>query len=178
MGMLLVIKEDMRMQNRKNPPLVHAAQEMGFIHRNVPLAQRCDNTFVRRSTAGSHNSGFQKTFIGMIQLFPLIFQLPQMPQFAEKLAKWTGIDRRIGSGNLRVIKRLNAFLLKNLFRTVVGNDTIEVESDTKFRIRFIIQNRTRQNLSGRISLLHRINHISLISRKKKRNIVGRDVTKR
>ena len=74
MRMLLIVKENMRLQSFQYSALIHAAQEMGFVNGDVPAAQGMDHPAVGGGTAGGDNGSFQKTFVSGIAFFFFIFQ--------------------------------------------------------------------------------------------------------
>ena len=83
MRMLLIVKENMGLQRFQYSALIHAAEEMGFIHGNVPAAERVDHPAVSRGTAGGNDGSFEKTLVIWIALLPFIFQIPQIAELAE-----------------------------------------------------------------------------------------------
>ena len=127
MRMLLIVKENMGLQSFQYSAFIHAAEEMGFVNGNVPAAERVDHPAVRRGTAGGNDGSFEKTLVFRITFLPFIFQIPQVAEFAEKIAQGTGGDGCFGIGGFGIIKRLDAFGLENLFGTVIGDHTVKVK---------------------------------------------------
>ena len=83
MGMPLIIKENMRLENGKNTALIHSAKQKCLVNNDIPTAKCCHDPCICRGTAGGDDGGPQEPFVIPVLCFPFIFQFPEFCQFCQ-----------------------------------------------------------------------------------------------
>ena len=147
----LIVKENMRFQNGKNAPLVHSAEEKGLIDRDVPCTQSCHHPLVSGSAPGGDDRCLQMTSVRRIKSDSFILKFMKLRKFCKQICERsrTVRDRRLGL--LLRVELIDAGMLVDGFRTVIGDHSIKVECDSEFIIAVLIFRRTFEHLSGGIT---------------------------
>ena len=130
---------------------------------------------VSRCASGGDDRGFEEAAVIGGAFFKFIFEVAEISEFTEEVSEWSGRYRGLGVGGFRGVEGVYSFSLIDFFCAVIGDDTVEVESDAEFGVCGIVCGGARKDETCGVVLGEGFGDVSGVGGEEERDVVRRNV---